>query len=92
VKDKDFALLNAEQHTRGSIGWKIASHFPQPVTQGTTKGHSDRPSILDSHEVLSNRVPISLVQRAQPISDHLGAGRRAIENDRDLARPLSVHP
>jgi len=91
VKDQDSALLDAEQHAADPIAWKIASHLPQAVTHRTAKRHSDWPSVLNSHQILSNSVPISLIQRTQPISHHFGPGWRAVENDRNLARPVSAH-
>jgi hypothetical protein len=51
MKDQDFCLAHAEQHPRDPIARKIASNFPKTLADGTAQWHSNRPPVLDPHEV-----------------------------------------
>jgi hypothetical protein len=89
MKDEDFALLYTEQDACDPVAGKVAPHLPQAVAHGSAKRHPDWPSELNPHEVLPDRVPITFLQRSKPIPHDLGPGRRGVENDRRLPRPVS---
>jgi hypothetical protein len=73
MKNHDFALMDAEQNAGDPTARKVASQFPQAIAHGTAERHPNRPSELNPHEVLPDRIPIAFVQTAQPIAHDLGA-------------------
>src|SRR5207244_11242474 len=84
-KSHDPFPCNTKQHAGNPAARKVAANFPKPVAQRTAQRHADRPSILHTHEVLPDRVPVSFVQSAQPIPHHLSPGAGAVEDDGDFA-------
>jgi hypothetical protein len=91
MKNKDFALLDGKQHTSDPIARQIASHFPQTIAHRTAKRHSNRPSVLNSHQVLPDCVAVTFLQATEPASYYFPACGGSVKDDRHLAWPVSGH-
>jgi hypothetical protein len=79
VQQHHFIVDDAEQHPANSSVRQAAPNFIEPVSQWTTHRHSNRPTELDSLDVMTCGAAISRRQFKQPVPNRFSAGGKFIE-------------
>src|SRR5947207_1085817 len=60
VQQDHTAPRDAEHHTRDAVAGKAATNLPEPCTQRPAYGHSYRPPILGTGDVLTDHAAVLL--------------------------------
>jgi len=88
----DYPVLHcAKEDPRDTTAREARSNFPQAVPQGAAERHTDRPAILDAHQIKANCVSVLFIESSEPIPNDLTTAARPVEHDRYLARIVTCH-
>src|SRR4051812_46690673 len=85
--------INIEKQADDPVARQARAYLMQSVAHGTTGRHSDRPTVLDRLDVLSDPPPILHVHSLQPFAHGLLTGRGAEKDSRNAfhrGKALSV--
>ncbi len=86
------ALVKTKQETRSSFALEIGANFPKTVVQTTHKRHSDGPTKLHPHQILTDSLPILYVECPQPIAHWLLSCSRSKKPNRYFRDQLWQRP
>jgi hypothetical protein len=73
------ALLDGEQHAGDATTGEVGANLKEAVAHRPTDGHTDRPTKLDSPDIVAESLAVFCAQAPQPIADGLSSGRRLVK-------------
>src|SRR5487761_535135 len=83
-------VVNTEEHSGDSVGWKVCSHLEKSLSHGSTYRHPDRPADFNRFDVRTDQEAILLVQGFEPFAHRFSSALGPVKECR-YALPLFRH-
>jgi hypothetical protein len=82
--------FDGEQYTGNPAAAKVAPNLEEPIADGSTGGHADRPAEFNRPDIVTNSLAVLDTQAPQPFADGLRTGRRLVKRGRQSFHRPSV--